>query len=81
MKTTDKGNEAPSLHMKLVELVMERGGIAKEKLELLELLQHYKKLDKDFNTYLSWEKSIAYQKGMLEAMKTFDKIAHESKEG
>lgn len=66
----------PSLHMQLVELVMERGGEVGSKLKLLELLEHYKKLDKDFDTYVGFEKSNAYQKGMLEAIKSFNKLTH-----
>lgn len=63
-----------SLHMKLVELVMEKGCKVSDKLKLLELLEHYKKLDKDFWTYLSWEKSNAYQAGMLEAIDEMKKL-------
>lgn len=70
----DKTKNEPSTHMKLIELVMANGGIVQDKLEMLELLQHYKSLETDFNTYLEWEKSIAYQKGMLEAMKSHDHI-------
>lgn len=45
---------------------MERGGTIGEKLKLLELLDHYKKLDRDFWTYLSWEKSNLRQEQILE---------------
>ena len=66
MKKCNKDNEAPSLHMQLAEIVMERGGTIGEKLKLLELLDHYKKLDRDFWTYLSWEKSNLRQERILE---------------
>lgn len=69
-----KTKDEPSTHMKLIELVMANEGIVQDKLDMIELLQHYKKLDTDFSTCLEWEKSIAYQKGMLEAMKAHDRI-------
>lgn len=65
--------------MQLVELAMKTTDEVGNKIKMLELLEHYKKLDKDFWTYLEWEKSSAYQKGLLEAMRKFNEITKESK--
>lgn len=73
-----KKTQRKSPHMQLVELVMNTTDEVGSKVKLLELLEHYKKLDKDFDTYLEWEKSSAYQKGLLEAMRKFNKITKEN---
>lgn len=73
-----KKTQRKSPHMQLVELVMNTTDEVGNKVKLLELLEHYKKLDKDFDTYLEWEKSNAYQKGLLEAIRKFNKITKEN---